>query len=346
MMDNIPRQKLCEIISKYGRAICDDARRVEGLLRDLCGGYKRETSVLVIALHERVPQELLNTSSSGITPELAIARLSKRLHDDLAITEDAARWAVESWALALGVITAADVARFATHQAAVVLNPPLNQTITPSQNPPLNQTISPPQSPPLNQAVTPPQQQPFKAHNPNQSPKIRGFRLGMSLKQVLTHFNGLRVKPADEIGFQKVKLFICGEDSKLINRNNSAEVGKRFSPIIEGLTLLHFEFLDKQLISIYLRYDNSVKWNSIDEFVLKVSETIGLSGTWTSAGHEKMLLMKTYRIYGRLTNLGPTLRLRDNQASQAIIDRTIAKENHQKELIAAKENHQRQTFKL
>jgi hypothetical protein len=41
--------------------------------------------------------------------QVLISRLSKRLHENLAVAEGFARWAVESWALALGVVTLADI---------------------------------------------------------------------------------------------------------------------------------------------------------------------------------------------------------------------------------------------
>jgi formylglycine-generating enzyme required for sulfatase activity len=103
-MNQLPRQKLCEIISKYGRSVCDDPRKCEGLLRDFCGEYKGEINVLVGALKERVAADLL-TSQTNVPHEVILARLTKRLIDDLFLAEDAARWAVESWALALGVIS-------------------------------------------------------------------------------------------------------------------------------------------------------------------------------------------------------------------------------------------------
>jgi hypothetical protein len=102
-MDDLPRQKLSELIATYGRSVCDDSRRCEALLRDLCGEHRRELNVLVSALRERIPAELL--SMSAATPrEVVLARLTKRLQDDLALADNAARWAVESWAVALGVV--------------------------------------------------------------------------------------------------------------------------------------------------------------------------------------------------------------------------------------------------
>ncbi|HEY9605902.1 MAG TPA: RDD family protein [Allocoleopsis sp.] len=103
-LHDLPRQKLREIIIQYGRSICDDPPRFEGLLRDLCGQYRKEISILVGALRERVPPELL--SSQNTTPwDILLTRLTKRLQDNLGLSEEAAHWSVESWALALGVIT-------------------------------------------------------------------------------------------------------------------------------------------------------------------------------------------------------------------------------------------------
>jgi hypothetical protein len=103
-MNDLPKQKLREIIVQYGRALCDDPQRCEALLRDFCGQYRKEISVLVSALRERVPADLL-ASQKSTPPVVLLARLTKRLQDNLGLAEDAARWAVESWALALGVIS-------------------------------------------------------------------------------------------------------------------------------------------------------------------------------------------------------------------------------------------------
>ncbi len=102
-MNNEPREKLRELIVEYGRSLCDDPRRFEALLKDYCGQYKREIFVLVTALKNRVADDLLKTSE-GVPHVLLLARLIKRLEDELAMTTEAAQWAVESWALALGVI--------------------------------------------------------------------------------------------------------------------------------------------------------------------------------------------------------------------------------------------------
>jgi len=105
-----PRQVLAELVLRYGTGLSHDARRCDALLRDLCGGdqYKREIFALVSAVREQVPADLLNFSD-GLPKEVLLNRLSKRTHDNLGITEELARWGVESWALALGIVQAEEV---------------------------------------------------------------------------------------------------------------------------------------------------------------------------------------------------------------------------------------------
>ena len=105
-MNDLPRQKLQFILSQYGRSICDEPKRCEGMLKDLCNGEcKREITVLIGALRENVAKELL--AQSATLPIEAIApKLTRRLYDDLGIAEEFAQWAVETWALALGLLAA------------------------------------------------------------------------------------------------------------------------------------------------------------------------------------------------------------------------------------------------
>jgi DNA-directed RNA polymerase subunit RPC12/RpoP len=71
-------------------------------LRDLCWGYETETHVIVAAAKLGIPENLL-ASASNNSVELHIPRLKKRLMEQMALTVDAADWAVESWAFALGI---------------------------------------------------------------------------------------------------------------------------------------------------------------------------------------------------------------------------------------------------
>lgn len=103
-MNNAAREKLREIVARHGRAVIENPKRVEGLLRDYCGEYRREVSVLVMTVEEGIAADM--AASVATTPrEVLLARMTKRLCDHLALAEPAAGWAVDSWALALGLIS-------------------------------------------------------------------------------------------------------------------------------------------------------------------------------------------------------------------------------------------------
>ncbi len=104
-MNNLPRQKLIEIVRRHGREIIAAPRRCEGLMRDNFPAHRREIAVLTSALEERVPAELLASGKSRMPKGALLARLAARLHNDVAMEASAARWTVHTWALALDIIT-------------------------------------------------------------------------------------------------------------------------------------------------------------------------------------------------------------------------------------------------
>ncbi len=96
------RDTLKEILTTEGRSLIQEPGRLEGLLKDyLRGGGRREILLILGALREGVPAELLSSSVTALPRALLFERLQGRLEENLAITADAARWTVETWALAL-----------------------------------------------------------------------------------------------------------------------------------------------------------------------------------------------------------------------------------------------------
>ncbi len=115
-MNEQPRQKLRELVTRHGSSVVGDARRFEGLLNDYSGEHRREVSVLVSALEEHVPQDMLAAAAST-PPAVLLARMTRRLSEQRALSEPAAAWAVNSWALALGLISDDELKSFESHDA-------------------------------------------------------------------------------------------------------------------------------------------------------------------------------------------------------------------------------------
>lgn len=103
-MNDLAKSRLLEIIQNYGISVIDEPHRVEALLRDLCGNCRVEIAVLLTALKERVPQTLL-TQGKAVSLKVLAAQLTGRLQDNHAIEQNAAQWAVETWAVALNLIS-------------------------------------------------------------------------------------------------------------------------------------------------------------------------------------------------------------------------------------------------
>ncbi len=101
-MDSFPTVKLRELIARYGRLLSNDSPRCKALLRDVCGSYKREIHILINALEAKIALELLNSREYEAS-ELLLTRLAARLEDEQGLSAEVARWAVDSWAFALGL---------------------------------------------------------------------------------------------------------------------------------------------------------------------------------------------------------------------------------------------------
>lgn len=101
-MTDLVRQKLQALISQFGLSVCNDVKRCEALLKDLCPQNKREVRLLVIALGDGAVKKL-SQPSSLMTSENLIAQLVQSLDENWGIASHHAQWAVESWALVLGI---------------------------------------------------------------------------------------------------------------------------------------------------------------------------------------------------------------------------------------------------
>src|SRR4051812_3690580 len=103
MLAAAARHSLVQLVRRRV-AVAEDARLCKGLLNDaLRNEHRKEVNVLVHAIEAQVVSDLQHFNRS--VPLVAvIARLVQKLRDEKGTGEMEARWAVETWALALGVI--------------------------------------------------------------------------------------------------------------------------------------------------------------------------------------------------------------------------------------------------
>src|SRR5205807_5594530 len=103
-MNDGTRRRLRDLIATYSADVCDEPKRFEALLKDYCAENKRDVSLLVSALKERVPTDLV-AASQGVSYAIQRHRLVQRLIDNLGMAASFACWAVDSWAFALGRVS-------------------------------------------------------------------------------------------------------------------------------------------------------------------------------------------------------------------------------------------------
>ena len=104
--ESVPRQ-LGEILIRHGRSTLTDAKLCENLLKDYCPQHKEEIALLALAVKERIASDLL-VSQDGLHRDLLRALLVKRLRKARSLNEGDARWAVESWTVAIRALARAE----------------------------------------------------------------------------------------------------------------------------------------------------------------------------------------------------------------------------------------------
>jgi hypothetical protein len=105
-MNDLPQAQFNQLLSTYGSQLCEEQQRCEALLRDTFPEYPRQVSLLVNALKQGVPQDLL-ASHNKIPFEVTRSRLARKLADEMFVQQEAAQWVVDSWSEALGMGAAA-----------------------------------------------------------------------------------------------------------------------------------------------------------------------------------------------------------------------------------------------
>lgn len=122
-MNDSVRLELREMAIAYGPQLWADARLCRSLLRDAFPAAQSEVNVLLAALDQGVPHEL-SSKAHRVEQFPVPTELIRRLVENLAMDETAARWAVAGWSAAVGAVEiAADVPRrlqTAEDDAAVV----------------------------------------------------------------------------------------------------------------------------------------------------------------------------------------------------------------------------------
>lgn len=100
-MENEARQKLKLLIKERGKNFYENPR-CAAILEEYCVPYRREANLLVNALKEDIPKNLLASQNNPLIQEI-INQLGQKLVQNYGTSSEMAQWAVDSWAEALEI---------------------------------------------------------------------------------------------------------------------------------------------------------------------------------------------------------------------------------------------------
>lgn len=146
--------------------------------------------------------------------------------------------------------------------------------------------------------------------------ELRGMYLGMTADEFKALFPKLKLKRADESGSTAVNIFPAFEP-----RVEAAQV--------KDVKTISLEFLDDRLSVLWIGYDSSFQWQTLEEFSAGMAAALKLPGgdvTWATAGpRAKYLECDDFSVTAQMIGPSPSVKLTDTVAQRTLEKRRAAK---------------------
>ena len=147
-----------------------------------------------------------------------------------------------------------------------------------------------------------------------QAPELLGFRLGMTKNEIKARVPQTRFGHTDEFGVSKTTINPYFDES--IDKSK-----------LESVRSISLDLLDDHLTSLWIGYDETYKIQSVEEFIKAISASLKLTGAWSTArGKGQQLKCADFEVFVSTVARGPSLRIVDVGAEEAIAGRRQAKE--------------------
>ena len=146
------------------------------------------------------------------------------------------------------------------------------------------------------------------------APELLGFRLGMTRNEIKARVPQTRFGHTDDFGVSKTTINPYFDQS--IDKSN-----------FESVRSISLDLLDDHLTSLWIGYDETYKIQSVEEFIKAISAALKLTGAWSaSRGKGQQLKCADFEVFVSTVARGPSLRIVDIGAEEAIAERRQAKE--------------------
>jgi hypothetical protein len=147
-----------------------------------------------------------------------------------------------------------------------------------------------------------------------QPPELSGFHLGMTTDQVKARVPQVKFGRTDPLGLSKTTINPYFDPS--IDKTNFADVRS-----------VSLDLLDGKVISLWLGFENTFKWKTVDEFVAEITQSLHLTGEWTAKGRAQQLRCADFELSVSTIAGGPSLRILDLSGDETLAARRQARED-------------------
>lgn len=108
-----------------------------------------------------------------------------------------------------------------------------------------------------------------------QAPSVRGIGFGMT-----------REEAEKTLGLIFLSSYMSKEDEKsgLSNLHFFRNRVNKYPQQLDGVEAIQLKLLDNKIYSFIFSFDNSTKWNDINQFALSLSENLNLPKSWRASG--------------------------------------------------------------
>src|SRR5260370_3567144 len=120
-----------------------------------------------------------------------------------------------------------------------------------------------------------------------ESVELRGFHAGMTFEQAKAHVPQIQLARPDQFGVAKIS------------------INPYFDPSFDKTTFadvrtISLDFLDGRLVSLWIGFESTFKWQTLDAFVAGISKSLNLSPAWPVKRGGRQLTCDGFTLFASL----------------------------------------------
>lgn len=141
-----------------------------------------------------------------------------------------------------------------------------------------------------------------------ESAELRGFRVGMTLEQARAQVPQIQLARPDQFGVARIS------------------INPHFDPSFDRIRFadvrtISLDFLDGRLVSLWIGYESTFKWQMLDTFVAGMSKSLNLPAEWPAKRGGRQLNCNEFSVFASMIAGSPSLRISDDTAQETIATR-------------------------